>query len=223
MRWKKDTGLWVNRAFGAAGGSLACPRRGGAPSGTDPFDLVRERWLNRCANGGNIPPQRLGNGRLICLTNLWGRRLADHRLLEGTTAPALLEAIREAFEDGKEEDLNIIYYSGLADTLNGDTSALTLGGTYGTGLDLLLPQAFYGLLEELPGSFLVILDCDYAGGFLPPNPIVPSSNSVTLLEGMEDEREHSPVEAKVSVLYGVERMRPRLPEEPRPWGYLPGS
>ena len=56
-----------------------------------------------------------------------GRRLADHRLLEGTTAPALLEAIREAFEDGKEEDLNIIYYSGLADTLNGDTSALTLG------------------------------------------------------------------------------------------------
>lgn len=147
-----------------------------------------------------------------------GRRLADHRLLEGTTAPALLEAIREAFEDGKEEDLNIIYYSGLADTLNGDTSALTLGGTYGTGLDLLLPQAFYGLLEELPGSFLVILDCDYAGGFLPPNPIVPSSNSVTLLEGMEDEREHSPVEAKVSVLYGVERDETALAGGTTPMG-----
>ena len=104
---KKTLAFGLIRAFLAL---LAVPLPAHGERGAQrygPFDLVRERWLNRCANGGTCR-NAWEMDALFASQTYGGRRLADHRLLEGTTAPALLEAIREAFEDGKEEDLNII-------------------------------------------------------------------------------------------------------------------
>ncbi|MBE5781402.1 MAG: caspase family protein, partial [Clostridiales bacterium] len=117
------------------------------------------------------------------------------------TADELLLALEGVFGNSSESDRHYIYISVPCDTLNGRDSVLVLPDGTGYGTDVLLAEDFYRALMDLPGRFTVILDCNYAGGFLPTPLAVPGENSISIVDGNETAAE-SP-EEKITVLYST--------------------
>ncbi|MDL2224886.1 hypothetical protein LJC20_01580 [Eubacteriales bacterium OttesenSCG-928-M02] len=92
----------------------------------------------------------------------------NHLLLDGTKEE-IWDAMEKAFGKSRPTDINYLYIAGYGEnTYDSNNPSLLVQGDDGEDLADITPQELYGMLKKYDGTFVLMLDMNYAGGFVPP-------------------------------------------------------